>query len=177
MLNYDGITCYTEREKLNKQFKDTNTSMYNIYDKCYKAKNTTGLKYVNTGCEDDAGITNFLNDPSVKEHWNFLANKEWTPCNTTVFEEYRSGQNCFHLLPELIKNKIRIVRILLYSGSFLGILIRIFRLLEQEDGLMSLDILWRCQLGEFGENGGFLEDTQEKIKLEVSSGSSVISPS
>lgn len=46
--------------------------MYNLYDKCYKTKNTTGLKYVNTGCEDDAGITNFLNDPSVKKNWNFL---------------------------------------------------------------------------------------------------------
>lgn len=82
--------------------------MYNLYDKCYKTKNTTGLKYVNTGCEDDAGITNFLNDPSVKKNWNFLENKEWTPCNTTVFEEYRSGQNSFHLLPDLIKNKLRI---------------------------------------------------------------------
>lgn len=82
--------------------------MYNLYDKCYKTKNTTGLKYVNTGCEDDAGITNFLNDPSVKKNWNFLENKEWMPCNTTVFEEYRSGQNSFHLLPELIKNKLRI---------------------------------------------------------------------
>ena len=137
--------------------------MYNLYDKCYKTKNTTGLKYVNTGCEDDSGITNFLNDPSVKKNWNFLMNKEWTPCNTTVFEEYRSGQNSFHLLPELIKNKLRIVRILLYSGSFLEMLIHIFQLLEQEDGLMSLDIPWRCQLGGYGENGGCQEDTQEKI--------------
>jgi hypothetical protein len=151
--------------------------MYNLYDKCYKTKNTTGLKYVNTGCEDDAGITNFLNDPSVKKNWNFLENKEWTPCNTTVFEEYRSGQNSFHLLPELIKNKLRIVRILLYSGSFLGMLIRIFPLLELGDGLMSLDILSRCLSEGFGENGGFREDTLEKIKLEVSSGSCVISPS
>jgi len=177
LLNYDGITCYNEREKLNKQFKDTNTSMYNIYDKCYKAKNTTGLKYVNTGCEDDAGLTNYLNDPVVKKHWNFLVNKEWTPCNTTVFDEYRSGQNCFHLLPELIQNKLKIVSILLYSGSFQEILIPIFLLQELEDGLMSLDILWRCQLKGFGENGGFLEDTQEKIKLEVSFGNSVISRS
>lgn len=143
-MNYDGITCFTQRDRLNKEFIATNTSMYNIYNKCYKAKNTTGLKYVNTGCEDDAGLTNFLNDPSVKKNWNLLADKEWTACNTTVFDEYKSGQNSFHLLPDLIKNKLRIVRILLYSGSFREILIRLFRLLELEDGLMSSDILYKC---------------------------------
>jgi hypothetical protein len=74
--------------RLNKEFGATNTSMYNIYNKCYKAKNTTGLKYVNTGCEDDAGLTNFMNDPSVKKNWNFMVDKEWTACNTTVFDEY-----------------------------------------------------------------------------------------
>ena len=158
---------------MNKLFDATNTSMYNIYGKCYKAKNTTGLKYVNTGCEDDAGLVNFLNDPSVKKNWNFM-DKEWVPCNRTVFDEYRSGQNCFHLLPDLIKNKLRIVRIYLYSGSILEISIPISLLLELGDGLMSLGILCKCQLGGYGESGGFLAGTLEKIKLVVSSGSSAI---
>ena len=39
--------------KLDNKFNDTNTSAYNIYDKCYRGKNDSGnLGYVNTGCED-----------------------------------------------------------------------------------------------------------------------------
>ena len=47
--------------------------MYNIYDKCYKTPNLTdddNLEYINTGCEDNAGIMTFLNDHVVKQKWN-----------------------------------------------------------------------------------------------------------
>ena len=52
-------------------FNKTNTSMYNIYDKCYKSKEKAdNLGYINTGCEDNAGIITFLNDANVKKNWN-----------------------------------------------------------------------------------------------------------
>lgn len=56
---------------MDKQFNQTNSSMYNIYNKCYKTKNDTFEdNYINTGCEDDLGVVNFLNDPNVKKNWN-----------------------------------------------------------------------------------------------------------
>lgn len=61
------------RENLNKLFDATNTSMYNIYDKCYKTKKTSN--YVNTGCEDNEGIMDYLNDKNVQKNWNIIVNK------------------------------------------------------------------------------------------------------
>jgi len=50
--------------------------MYNIYDKCYKSKtNSSRLGYVNTGCEDEAGLLTYLNDPHVKQNWNINPNR------------------------------------------------------------------------------------------------------
>lgn len=70
---------------LDNKFSVTNTSSYNIYDKCYKGQNdSSSLKYVNTGCEDEAGLMNYLNDPHVQMNWNIRA-KEWKPCNNKVF--------------------------------------------------------------------------------------------
>jgi len=67
-LNYNSVACLTQRNKLDSQFNDTNTSAYNIYSKCYKGQNdsVSNLEYVNTGCEDDAGILTYLNDPVVQ---------------------------------------------------------------------------------------------------------------
>ena len=48
--------------------------MYNIYDNCYKSK-TTDTQYINTGCEDNAGIMTFLNDPNVRKNWNIKTEK------------------------------------------------------------------------------------------------------
>lgn len=63
-------------------FNKTNTSMYNVYDKCYKTPNDTieedlsfDLEYINTGCEDNLGIITFLNDPNVKKNWNLDVDK------------------------------------------------------------------------------------------------------
>jgi hypothetical protein len=70
---------------MDKQFTATNTSAYNIYDKCYKSTNSTS-NYVNTGCEDNIGILTFLNDPSIKAKWNINSSKAWEPCNKKVFQ-------------------------------------------------------------------------------------------
>jgi hypothetical protein len=48
-FNYDGVDCFQQRLKLDSLFNDTNTSAYNIYDKCYKGQNDS-LSYLNTGC-------------------------------------------------------------------------------------------------------------------------------
>jgi hypothetical protein len=122
LINYDGFNCFNERKKLDTLFNATNSSMYNIYDKCYKTKNTTGLKYVNSGCEDNAGLMTYLNDANVKRNWNVDADKEWTPCNTKIFEEYRNANNSYWIYPYLIQNKLKIVLLVLYSGSIQEIL-------------------------------------------------------
>lgn len=84
-MNSDTYDCFTQRKKLDGIFNNTNSSMYNIYDKCYKSQ-TTDYQYVNTGCEDNAGIMTFLNDPNVKKNWNIDTKKEWAPCDSHVFE-------------------------------------------------------------------------------------------
>ncbi len=103
------------------KFNATNTSQYNIYDKCYRGKNdSSGLKYVNTGCEDEAGLMTYLNDPQVQQNWNIKDTREWKPCNNKVFAAYlSSGKNCYFLLPELIKSHLRIVTFLSYSVDLL----------------------------------------------------------
>ena len=75
------------------------------------------LQYINTGCEDDAGIMTFLNDANNKKNWNIDVDKEWTPCNRKIVEEYQDSKNAYDVLPFLIKNNIRIVHISLFSGS------------------------------------------------------------
>lgn len=47
---------------MDKKFNETNSSMYNIYDRCYKTQNNSE-NYINTGCEDHIGILTFFNDP------------------------------------------------------------------------------------------------------------------
>jgi len=49
--------------------------MYNIYDKCYKSKTNSSSNYVNTGCEDNEGIMNYLNDKNVRNNWNIIVDK------------------------------------------------------------------------------------------------------
>ncbi len=86
LLNYDTPECYAKRIDMDTQFNKTNSSMYNIYSKCYKVVNDTFEdNYVNTGCEDNVGILTFLNDPNVKKNWNIESDKEWEPCNKNIF--------------------------------------------------------------------------------------------
>ena len=44
----DPYSCYQARQKLDLIYKNTNTSAYNIFAKCYK-NNTNSI---NLGCED-----------------------------------------------------------------------------------------------------------------------------
>lgn len=105
---------------MDSKFNDTNTSEYNIYDKCYRGQNdSVDLSYVNTGCEDEAGLITYLNDPHVQESWN-IRPKEWKPCSSKVFEAYLSGKNSYYLLPVLIQSHLRIV-------IFFIILVDLFR--------------------------------------------------
>jgi hypothetical protein len=83
-LNYESLNCYNQRIDMDKQFNNTNTSMYNIYDKCYRASNSSS-NYINTGCEDTAGIITFFNDPSLRKRWNIETDKEWMPCNDKIY--------------------------------------------------------------------------------------------
>lgn len=69
---------------MDKQFNATSTSMYNLYDKCYKSANQSS-NYINTGCEDTFGVVTFLNDPLIKKRWNINTEKEWTPCNNKIY--------------------------------------------------------------------------------------------
>lgn len=117
-LNYDTAECYTKRVEMDTIFNKTSTSMYNIYSRCYRTINDTFEdNYINTGCEDNVGILTFLNDPNVKKNWNILTDKEWQPCNMNVFREYQGKTHVYDLLPFFITNKLRIVLIILSSGS------------------------------------------------------------
>ena len=121
---------------MDKFFLSTNTSAYNIYSKCYKSNSVDELSYINTGCEDDAGIIEYLNDPHVRENWNILPNQQpWVPCNRTIFTEYMNGKNSYELYPSLIKNKLRIVIISLFSGFTQVTLTQPFLSSAQRDGL------------------------------------------
>ena len=110
-LDISGFDCYAKRKKLDDFFNTTNTSMYNIYDKCYRGQNDSS-NYVNTGCEDNAGIMTFLNDKTVRANWNIKEGaKEWQPCNVNIYNNFHTGNGSYHLLSYLIKNNLRIVQI------------------------------------------------------------------
>lgn len=116
-LNYDTADCYTKRIEMDTIFNKTNSSMYNVYSKCYKTVNDTFEdNYINTGCEDNVGILTFLNDPNVKKNWNIDSDKEWEPCNRNVFREYQGRTHVYDMLPFFITNKLRIVPSFLFSG-------------------------------------------------------------
>lgn len=131
----DSYECYQQRLILDSKFNDLNTSEYNIYDKCYRGKNDSiDLSYVNTGCEDEAGLVNYMNDVHFQGNWN-IRPKEWKPCNTKVFQAYLSGKNSYYLLPTLIQNSLRIVSFLFYfSGCIQAIWTPKFRSCQQRNG-------------------------------------------
>ena len=103
---------------MDKKFNETNSSMYNIYDRCYKTQNSSS-NYINTGCEDHIGILTFFNEPSTRKRWNIKGDTEWTPCNKKVFLQYHGARNAYQILPLLIEKKLRIVIILIFSGFIL----------------------------------------------------------
>ena len=93
-LNYSSADCYKKRIEMDKKFNETNSSMYNIYDRCYKTQNSSS-NYINTGCEDHIGILTFFNEPSTRKRWNIKGDTEWTPCNKKVFLQYHGARNAY----------------------------------------------------------------------------------
>lgn len=100
---------------MDKIFNSTNSSLYNIYNPCYKGRNNSN--YINSGCEDDSNIKTYLNDPTVRESWNIQGDKEWVPCNTGIYKQYLPGNGSYWIYPYLIKNNLRIVFVFILSGS------------------------------------------------------------
>ena len=71
-LNFDdSIFCFRVRIDMDKFRNSTSTSVYNIYDKCYKSSNSSNT--INTGCLDEEGIKEYLNDKLVREEWNVVS--------------------------------------------------------------------------------------------------------
>ena len=122
LFDYNSVPCYNRRVKMDELFNNTRSSPYNIYSKCWRGKNDTRPNYVNTGCEDIAGIENYLNDPIVRDNWNIRDGApEWLPCNNRVFHEYHGdAKNIYWMMPDLIKSGLRIVMCVLCSGFTQG---------------------------------------------------------
>lgn len=118
-----------------------------------------------------------MNSEEFKRNWNIATKKEWTPCNNKIIAEYLDSNNVEDILPFLIKNNLRIVINLLFSGYTQGISTPTFQSSAPRSGLIDSDTLSTCLLNAPGESGGFPEDTNTKIKSEASSGSSEILPS
>jgi len=79
----------------------------------------------------------YLNDPTVRKNWNIEGDKEWVPCNTKIYAEYLPGNNSYWIYPYLIKNKLRIVFIFIFSGFTREMLALLYQLSELKDGLKS----------------------------------------
>ena len=75
ILGYHGEECDKVRDRLDKLFAATNTSLLNIYKKCFydKTKQSKGFKYTQSGrkldladfvdCDDHVGIDEWFNEP------------------------------------------------------------------------------------------------------------------
>lgn len=96
---------------MDKDYNATNTSAYNIYNKCYKSPANT----INLGCEDETGPITYLNDADFKRNWNIkeIEGHKWEPCSQKVWTEYVGSNGSYHLMEGLIKDNMRIVLIVL----------------------------------------------------------------
>ncbi len=78
-LAYHSTECGNIRNRLDLKFAETNTSLLNIYSKCYYGKATNSTKkYQRTqsgrkldladfvDCDDHAGIDHYLNEPVIQ---------------------------------------------------------------------------------------------------------------
>ena len=92
----------------------------NIYDKCYKTVNDSS-NVINSGCEDESNVINYLNQESLKENWHVKTDIKWEVCNATVFKEYIPENNSYWLMSYLREKHMRLVTV------FLNILVGLFR--------------------------------------------------
>ena len=107
-MGYDSDLCKERRQQLDKLFDSTNSSMYNIYDKCYKSDK---VDLHNTVCVDESAIVTVLNDPGFQTalHVNQVAYKV---CNDLVRSSFEgSSDGSYSIYKELIAaKKYKIVR-------------------------------------------------------------------
>ena len=59
MMDYNSVPCFTYRKTLDDFIATTSTSVYNIYNKCYKSSKTNTI---NLGCEDEDATIDYFND-------------------------------------------------------------------------------------------------------------------
>ena len=126
-MNYSSGFCYTKRQELDKVFNETNSSMYNIYAKCYASGNTT-LSIVggaNEKCEDTAGIIEFLNDPAIKKQLH-VNDVKFSVCNEEVYDHYLGNSSgSIWIYPMLLQKRSKIVSFCLLSSFIREILTRL----------------------------------------------------
>ena len=128
-MGYTSPDCARIRKGLDEKFESFNTSIFNIYDRCYyqnlslsagvsdglnteyKLTQSGGKLKLNGGlsCEDEMGMYNWLNEPVIKGELHVNISKHWTNCNEQVSSRYQKNpEQSYPLYKELIKQKLRI---------------------------------------------------------------------
>lgn len=91
------------------------------------------------GCIDHIGIDAFLNVYAVKEDLHAMKEIKWDFCNFTLAEHYeRDPEGSFLTYEKLLKEEhdLKIVTLLIFSGSFLELNRPISQPLVPKGGLM-----------------------------------------
>jgi hypothetical protein len=103
-LGYKSEQCGIVRERLDKKFAQTNTSLLNVYKKCFydTSANATEKKFKRTqsgkkldladfvDCDDHKGIDHFLNEPAIHEYFH-VDPVHYEECSDIVAEHYTVG--------------------------------------------------------------------------------------
>jgi carboxypeptidase C (cathepsin A) len=103
-IGYDSDICASRRQQIDKLFDSTNSSAYNIYEKCYKAAG-------NPICEDESAILTVLNDDGFQTALH-VTNGNFSVCNQNVSDNYVGNpQGSYSIIKELLAaKKYKIVR-------------------------------------------------------------------
>ena len=101
-MGYHSEGCNQIRDKLDKKFGATNTSLLNIYLPCYYNKVASGkqFKQLQSGkkldladfvdCDDHVGIDHFFNDPMIHERLH-VDPVHFEMCSDKVADNYDVG--------------------------------------------------------------------------------------
>lgn len=102
-MGYDSEGCQERRDYLDGVFAKANSSMYNIYDKCYKGAEQLGEP--NPICEDEVAILTVLNDPGFQTAMH-VNNVTFSVCNEKVRTSYEGRKDgSYDIMKELISAK------------------------------------------------------------------------
>ena len=160
LMGYHSEACNIVRDRLDKKFGATNTSLLNIYLPCYydKTKTLTGTekkyKLLQSGkkldladfvdCDDHVGIDDFFNEPMIHEYLH-VDPVHFEMCSDRVASGYQVGEKqSYYLYPLLMQEKLKI---LVYSGDhdadvpITGTLTWLKRL--REDYHIPVEVPWR----------------------------------